>query len=268
VRAPRGGAGATERVPGLSPAARNSRWERLAKAPEAEVLQGSRRAIGVAPNQQGPGFVDTLRALVESMRRDDPGDVRDRALLCRGFARGCRRFEFVDSTRGSSRARRVDGLDAGGRAKPGESDAVSVGGRCALMGASGRPRAACLEGTRGVQRVRGGQHGQQHGGSCCHEREHEPWGGGGGPPPPVLLRCAVAGDHRLGEAWIIPAGQLPSRHGRQRPSRCEFGDAVDRCPGAHAAPPHQGVGREVAGLYIGLNFASRHSPAIVLIDQH
>jgi site-specific recombinase XerD len=29
------------------------------------------------------------------MRRDHPGDVRDRALLCLGFAGGCRRSEFV-----------------------------------------------------------------------------------------------------------------------------------------------------------------------------
>ena len=29
------------------------------------------------------------------MRRDDRGDVRDRALLCLGFASGCRRSELV-----------------------------------------------------------------------------------------------------------------------------------------------------------------------------
>jgi site-specific recombinase XerD len=57
------------------------------KAPEVtEVLQGIRRTLGVAPNQKDPVLVDTLRALVEPMRRDDPGDVRDRALLCLGFA--------------------------------------------------------------------------------------------------------------------------------------------------------------------------------------
>lgn len=43
-------------------------------------------------------LVDTLRALVEAMRRDDPGDVRDRALLCLGFASGCRRSELVAVT--------------------------------------------------------------------------------------------------------------------------------------------------------------------------
>jgi hypothetical protein len=42
-----------------------------------EVLQGIRRTLGVAPNQKDPVLVDTLRALVEPMRRDDPGDVRD-----------------------------------------------------------------------------------------------------------------------------------------------------------------------------------------------
>lgn len=66
------------------------------EAPEVtEVLQGIRRTIGVAPNQKEPVLVDTLRALVDSMRRDDPGDVRDRALLCLGFASGCRRSELV-----------------------------------------------------------------------------------------------------------------------------------------------------------------------------
>ena len=66
------------------------------KAPEVmEVLQGIRRTLGVAPNQKDPVLVDTLRALVEPMRRDDPGDVRDRALLCLGFASGCRRSELV-----------------------------------------------------------------------------------------------------------------------------------------------------------------------------
>jgi hypothetical protein len=53
------------------------------KAPEVlEVLQGIRRTLGVAPRQKDPVLVDTLRALVEPMRREDPGDVRDRALLC------------------------------------------------------------------------------------------------------------------------------------------------------------------------------------------
>lgn len=66
------------------------------KAPEVtEVLQGIRRTLGVAPNQKDPVLVDTLRALVEPMRRDDPGDVRDRALICLGFASGCRRSELV-----------------------------------------------------------------------------------------------------------------------------------------------------------------------------
>jgi site-specific recombinase XerD len=66
------------------------------KAPEVtEVLQGIRRTIGVAPHQKDPVLVDTLRALVEPMRKDDPGDVRDRALLCLGFASGCRRSELV-----------------------------------------------------------------------------------------------------------------------------------------------------------------------------
>jgi integrase len=60
-----------------------------------EVLQGIRRTLGVAPNQKDPLLVNTLRALVEPMRRDDPGDTRDRALLCLGFASGCRRSERV-----------------------------------------------------------------------------------------------------------------------------------------------------------------------------
>jgi integrase len=59
------------------------------------VLQGIRRTIGVAPHQKDPVLVDTLRALVEPMRKDDPGDARDRALLCLGFASGCRRSELV-----------------------------------------------------------------------------------------------------------------------------------------------------------------------------
>jgi site-specific recombinase XerC len=59
------------------------------------VLQSIRRTIGVSPTQKDPVLVDTLRALVEPMRRDDPGDVRDRALLCLGFASGCRRSELV-----------------------------------------------------------------------------------------------------------------------------------------------------------------------------
>jgi hypothetical protein len=64
------------------------------KAPEVtEVLQGIRRTLGVAPNQQYPVLVDSLRALVEPMRRDDPGDVRDRAPLCLGFASGCPRVQ-------------------------------------------------------------------------------------------------------------------------------------------------------------------------------
>src|SRR5690606_33256473 len=66
------------------------------KAPEVtEVLQGIRRTLGVAPNQKDPVLVDTLRALIEPMRREDPGDARDRALLCLGFASGCRRSELV-----------------------------------------------------------------------------------------------------------------------------------------------------------------------------
>lgn len=66
------------------------------KAPEVtEVLQGVRRTIGVAPNQKDPVLVDTLRALVEPMRKEDPGDTRDRALICLGFASGCRRSELV-----------------------------------------------------------------------------------------------------------------------------------------------------------------------------
>jgi site-specific recombinase XerD len=60
-----------------------------------EVLQGIRRTLGVAPNQKDPVLVDTLRALVEPMRKDDPGDTRDRALICLGFASGCRRSELV-----------------------------------------------------------------------------------------------------------------------------------------------------------------------------
>jgi integrase len=60
-----------------------------------EVLQGIRRTLGVAPTQKDPVLVDTLRSLVEPMRRDDPGDVRDRALICLGFASGCRRSELV-----------------------------------------------------------------------------------------------------------------------------------------------------------------------------
>jgi hypothetical protein len=36
-----------------------------------------------------------LRALVEPMRRDVPGDVRDRALIYLGFESGCRRSELV-----------------------------------------------------------------------------------------------------------------------------------------------------------------------------
>jgi len=67
------------------------------KAPEVtEVLQGIRRTIGVAPHQKDPVLIYTLRALVEPMRKDDPGDVRDRALLCLGLASGCRRSELVE----------------------------------------------------------------------------------------------------------------------------------------------------------------------------
>jgi integrase len=66
------------------------------KAPElTEVLQGIRRTLGVAPHQKDPVLVDTLRALIDPMRKDDPGDMRDRALLCLGFASGCRRSELV-----------------------------------------------------------------------------------------------------------------------------------------------------------------------------
>jgi hypothetical protein len=43
------------------------------------VLQGIRRTLGVAPDQKDPVLVDTLRALIEPMRKDDPGDVTDRA---------------------------------------------------------------------------------------------------------------------------------------------------------------------------------------------
>jgi integrase len=60
-----------------------------------EVLQGIRRTLGVASSQKDPVLIDTLRALVEPLRKDDPGDVRDRALLCLGFASGCRRSELV-----------------------------------------------------------------------------------------------------------------------------------------------------------------------------
>jgi integrase len=65
------------------------------KVPEVtEVLQGIRRSIGVAPPQKDPVLVDTLRALVEPLRKDDPGDMRDGALLCLGFASGCRRSKL------------------------------------------------------------------------------------------------------------------------------------------------------------------------------
>jgi hypothetical protein len=44
------------------------------KAPEvAEALQGIRRTIGVAPNQKEPVLVDTLRALIEPMRKEQSG---------------------------------------------------------------------------------------------------------------------------------------------------------------------------------------------------
>jgi integrase len=66
------------------------------KAPDlTEVLQGIRRTPGVAPHQNDHVLVDTLRALVEPMRKGDPGDMRDRALPCLGFASGCRRSELV-----------------------------------------------------------------------------------------------------------------------------------------------------------------------------
>src|SRR5262245_428594 len=68
------------------------------------VLQGIRRTIGVAPSRKDPVLVDTLRALVEPMRRDDAGDVRDRALLCLGFASGCGRSELVALDRGRPRS--------------------------------------------------------------------------------------------------------------------------------------------------------------------
>ncbi len=48
------------------------------KAPEVtEVLQGIRRTLGVAPNHKHSVLVEILRALVESMRKDDPGVYRD-----------------------------------------------------------------------------------------------------------------------------------------------------------------------------------------------
>jgi hypothetical protein len=44
----------------------------VSKAPEVtDMLQGIRRTLGVDPNQKDPVLVDTLRALSESMRRDD-----------------------------------------------------------------------------------------------------------------------------------------------------------------------------------------------------
>jgi hypothetical protein len=44
------------------------------RAPEvAEVLQGIRRTIGVSTHQKDPTLIDTLRALVEPMHKDDPG---------------------------------------------------------------------------------------------------------------------------------------------------------------------------------------------------
>jgi site-specific recombinase XerD len=76
----------------ISQAHRLHGFESPREAPEVtEILQGIRRTIGVAPKQKDPVLVDTLRALVEPMRKEDPGDVRDRALLCLGFASGCRR---------------------------------------------------------------------------------------------------------------------------------------------------------------------------------
>lgn len=51
-------------------------FESPRKAPEVtEVLQGIRRTIGVAPKQKDPVLVDTLRALVEPMRRRTPATV-------------------------------------------------------------------------------------------------------------------------------------------------------------------------------------------------
>jgi len=148
----------------------------------------------------------------------------------------------------------------------------SLGGRCARVGLGARTRAARPEGAYRVQRVRGGQQDQQNGGSRHNELEREPWAGHAAPPSLLLylllLGCPVAGNHRLGEPSIERGRRLSSRHRPKRVLRCELGDAADRSPGAHAVAPDEGLGREPAGLYMGLDLASGHSAAIVLIDQH
>jgi hypothetical protein len=63
--------------------------------------QGNRRTLGMAPNQKDSSLIDTLRALVEPMRKDGPGDLRDRALPGLGFASGCRLLSSSDSTSGT-----------------------------------------------------------------------------------------------------------------------------------------------------------------------
>ena len=56
-----------------SPSTRRTSFPSPRKAPEVtEVLQGIRRTLGVAPNQKDPVLVDTLRALIEPMRKEDP----------------------------------------------------------------------------------------------------------------------------------------------------------------------------------------------------
>jgi integrase len=63
--------------------------------PLSPLIGGSGTHADRWQHQKDPLLVDILRTLVEPMQRDDPGDAQDRALLCLGFASGCRRSELV-----------------------------------------------------------------------------------------------------------------------------------------------------------------------------
>ena len=60
-----------------------------------ECLKGIRRTIGTAQDKATPVLVEDLQAMVNALDLGSPLGLRDRALLCLGFAAALRRSELV-----------------------------------------------------------------------------------------------------------------------------------------------------------------------------
>ena len=60
-----------------------------------QILKGIRRQLGSSPKRAAPLLTDRIKTIVSFMNLNQARDLRDRALLCLGFAMGSRRSELV-----------------------------------------------------------------------------------------------------------------------------------------------------------------------------